>query len=139
MTKIALESDEEFIIRKTQDDEPDTWFNLTEIFFEELQGMGYSLPSTPEHMREILEDFHDTCMAEKYPREQKEKTENTPEEIEMLKRTLGDIKIESWVMFTMYDGTTVTRRPKNFTDVSMVACLEGAPVDLKYIQAWKLV
>ena len=70
MTTITLIDDDGDAVQRRSFGDIDTWMNLTEIFFEALYGLGYSLPASPVQMREILEDFHDKAMAIKYPKEQ---------------------------------------------------------------------
>lgn len=42
------------------------WPHLVEVFLEQLQGLGYSFVSTPDKMAEVLNEFHDRCVHEKY-------------------------------------------------------------------------
>lgn len=138
MTTIIIkdESDGEMIKRISQEDDLDTWMSLTEVFLTMLGGLGYTLPSTPEHMREILEDFHDKTMAVKYPREQ-EKTENTSTEMEILRKELGKIPYGTQITLSFYNGNTITCKALKLSNDRLQVDITGL-ISLCDIKSWSL-
>lgn len=69
VTILVMDNQGNNSIRKITDafDTSDTaWPHLVEVFLEQLQGLGYGFISTPGEMADVLNEFHQQCIHEKY-------------------------------------------------------------------------
>lgn len=69
VTILVMDNQGNSSIRKITDafDTSDTaWPHLVEVFMEQLQGLGYGFISTPGEMADVLNEFHQQCIHEKY-------------------------------------------------------------------------
>lgn len=153
-TIIIKDKDGEMVKRNSMDDGIDTWFSLTELFLEALGGLGYNLSASPTQLREILEDYHDKCMAVKYPKETTHvgpsagycvreqpainKVCNTPEDIRDMKGGLGKLPQDTVASFSFYDAPDTTIYCNRF-DGNCVVASDGSKIDLTYVKSWKTI